>query len=394
MDYAALPPEINSLRMYSGPGAQSLTAAAAAWSRLSSELTSASTSYQWVISELQSGNWTGPSATVMAQAVTPFVQWLQSTAVAAEASASKANQAAVAYQVALAATVPPPVIAQNRAMLATLVATNIAGQHTAAIAANEAQYSQMWAQDAQAMYQYASASSAAATLPSYAQPPATTNPGAASAQSHAVTQAVSTAAGNGQSQISQLLSQMTNALHSLSSPASSSSGSSIWDLLQRFASWWAPIGGDTYSTVGLPFFGAGIASFFAGIAKSAGVIGVDAPAAAIPAAALPSAVMPAAALASASGVSGGAPISASLANASTVGKLAVPASWTGSTPVTAASSGPEFVSEVIEPESSLPTGSLIGGIPAAGSGAARNYSGATPRYGVRPTVVTRPPSAG
>ena len=45
-------------------------------------------------------------------------------------------------------TVPPAVVAANRAQLATLVATNVFGQNTPAIAATEAQYAEMWAQDA------------------------------------------------------------------------------------------------------------------------------------------------------------------------------------------------------------------------------------------------------
>jgi len=42
--------------------------------------------------------------------------------------------------------VPPPVIAENRAQLATLVATNFMGFNTPAIMANEAHYAQMWSQ--------------------------------------------------------------------------------------------------------------------------------------------------------------------------------------------------------------------------------------------------------
>ena len=52
-------------------------------------------------------------------------------------------------------TVPPPVIAANRTQLMSLTATNFFGQNTPAIAATEAQYSEMWAQDAAAMYGYA-----------------------------------------------------------------------------------------------------------------------------------------------------------------------------------------------------------------------------------------------
>ena len=55
-------------------------------------------------------------------------------------------------------TVPPPVIAANRVLLANLIATNFLGQNTPAIAVTEAQYAEMWAQDAGAMYTYAASS--------------------------------------------------------------------------------------------------------------------------------------------------------------------------------------------------------------------------------------------
>jgi PPE-repeat protein len=56
-----------------------------------------------------------------------------------------------AYEAAFAMTVPPPVIAANRALLLMLVATNFLGQNTPAIMATEAEYAEMWAQDAGAM---------------------------------------------------------------------------------------------------------------------------------------------------------------------------------------------------------------------------------------------------
>ena len=41
MDFGALPPEINSARMYAGPGSESMLAAATAWNGLAAELHSA-----------------------------------------------------------------------------------------------------------------------------------------------------------------------------------------------------------------------------------------------------------------------------------------------------------------------------------------------------------------
>ena len=73
-------------------------------------------------------------------------------------------------------TVPPAVIAANRSLLMTLIATNVLGQNTAAIAATETHYAEMWAQDATAMYGYAGSAAVASTLTPFAEPPPTTNP--------------------------------------------------------------------------------------------------------------------------------------------------------------------------------------------------------------------------
>ncbi len=45
IDYAVLPPEINSARMYSGAGSGPMLAAGAAWSQLAAEMRSAAGSY-------------------------------------------------------------------------------------------------------------------------------------------------------------------------------------------------------------------------------------------------------------------------------------------------------------------------------------------------------------
>jgi PPE-repeat protein len=50
MDFAALPPEVNSARMYAGPRVGSMLSAAAAWDGLSDELYSIASSYHSVIS--------------------------------------------------------------------------------------------------------------------------------------------------------------------------------------------------------------------------------------------------------------------------------------------------------------------------------------------------------
>ena len=130
-----LPPEINSGRMYSGPGSGPMLAAAAAWDGLAAELNSAATSYQAVISGLTVGPWLGPSSASLAAAAAPYAAWINTTAAQAEQSASQAKAAAAAYETAFVSTVPPPLIAANRSLLMTLVATNVFGQNTPAIAA-------------------------------------------------------------------------------------------------------------------------------------------------------------------------------------------------------------------------------------------------------------------
>jgi PPE-repeat protein len=155
MDYGILPPEINSSRMYAGPGSGPMLAAAEAWESLAAELHSAANSYQSVVSGLTAGSWSGPSSASMAAAAASYTAWLTATATQAEESAAQAKSAVAAYQAAFTSTVPPPAVAANRSQLMTLVATNLFGPNTQAIAANEAQYAEMWAQDAAAMYAYA-----------------------------------------------------------------------------------------------------------------------------------------------------------------------------------------------------------------------------------------------
>src|SRR5205807_709415 len=113
----------------------------------------------------------------------------------AEETATQAEAAAAAYETAFAATVPPAEIAANRTQLASLVSTNFLGLNTPAIAATEAQYGEMWGQDASAMYGYAGSSAAASRLTEYGPPQPIVNPAATTAQSTAVAQAASTAVG-------------------------------------------------------------------------------------------------------------------------------------------------------------------------------------------------------
>ena len=206
MDFGALPPEINSGRMYAGPGSGPMMAAAAAWDEIAAELGVAASGYSSVVTELTSGPWVGPASMSMVAAITPYVSWLSAMAAQAEETAGQGRAAAAAFEAAFAMTVPPPVIAANRVLLATLVATNFFGQNTPAIAATEAQYMEMWAQDAAAMTGYTAASATAAMLAPFATPPNTSTPEAGPDQAAAVAKAVAEPAGNTAQTTSQLAS--------------------------------------------------------------------------------------------------------------------------------------------------------------------------------------------
>jgi PPE-repeat protein len=360
VDFGALPPEINSGRMYAGAGSGSLAAAAAAWEALASQLGSAATSYRAVVSDLTAGPWEGPSSLSMAAAATPYAVWTSTTATAAEQTASQLTSAVAAYETAFAATVPPPLIAANRASLASLVATNIVGQNTPAIAATEAQYAEMWAQDAAAMYGYAGASAAATTVTPFNPPPQTTNLAGTSTQAAAVTQAAATPAGA----VQNLLSGVPNTLQSLASgrildaPMAAilrgvNSPASL--ALQPLAAF---TGG--YLHLGIP-----------GLFALPGFLISLAPlyAAAIPDTALAAPEAGLAELAGSHGSGpGGAGVSAGLGRAATVGGLSVPQSWATESPAIRLAA------------TALPAAGLDG-LPQAGAAGFGGFGGMPPMVG-------------
>ncbi|OBI25502.1 PPE family protein [Mycolicibacter terrae] len=153
MSFSMFPPEINSGLIYTGPGSESLLAAATAWTNLAAELSTSATATQSVVTNLGS-TWTGMGSAAATSAVAPYVAWLEQASANATQNAALATQAAALFEAARSASVPPPVIAANRAMLLALISTNFFGQNTPAIAATEAQYEAMWAQDGAAMDTY------------------------------------------------------------------------------------------------------------------------------------------------------------------------------------------------------------------------------------------------
>ncbi len=396
MDFATLPPEVNSGLMYAGPGSGPIIAAAASWDSLATEVSSAAGDYGSVISDLTSGPWRGPASASMVAAAAPYLSWMNATAAQAEQAANQAKAAASAYETAFTATVPPPVIVANRTLLASLVSTNILGQNTPAIAATEAHYAEMWAQDAAAMYGYAGSSVAASTLTPFTEPPATTT----------TTGALGTGT---QTTLSQLVTSVPAALQELASPVSStSSGSGLQGLLDLLS-------GNSSSTTGLSglfnelfssngvglnaniwntIFSSGFytpantlgafTSLFGGAA--AGDASEVAGGAAAAAGGIGSAVTaPAAAI---GGLGGEA--AAAVGRGAAIGALAVPPSWTAITPTVSPLSAALGATPLAAPPA------VAAGVPAMpfATAAGNHADGSTPHYGFRPTVMAHPPAAG
>jgi triacylglycerol lipase len=170
MNFSVLPPEVNSVRVIDGPGSGPMLEAAAAWDGIGSELSSVANAFSSVTSDLVGVAWQGPASASMTNAVTPYVGWLQATATQAEQSATQARAAATAYEAALSTIVDPGLIAINRSQFVSLVRSNLFGQNAPAIAAAEAAYEQMWAQDVAVLSGYhTNVSAALAQLPSWEQ---------------------------------------------------------------------------------------------------------------------------------------------------------------------------------------------------------------------------------
>ncbi|MCV7032637.1 PPE family protein [Mycobacterium sherrisii] len=173
-EYGTLPPEIHSARMHSGPGARSFGAAAEAWDRLATQLADMAAGYGAVCSRL---GWTAHDAAPIARGLADYTTWLSATAARARQAALCAKVTAHIHDSTFAATVAPDVIATNRRRNRALAVDNPLGQASVAIAEVDADYEQMWAQDAAAMYAYARASAAVAALSPFSSPPSMTDGG-------------------------------------------------------------------------------------------------------------------------------------------------------------------------------------------------------------------------
>jgi PPE-repeat protein len=366
-------------------------AASSSFSALSSELSSSAASYESIVSHLGS-EWTGPSSTAMAASAQTYITWLTTTSAQLQEAAAAATSSAAAYEAAHAAVIPPAVVAANRAQLAALVATNILGQNTPAILANEAMYAEFWAQDAAAMYGYsAAASSASSALSPLTDPTPNTNQAAQGTQSAAVANAVGS---NGTSAtLNNALSGTQSAASAIANPAASAAQDTFGSVLSALNGLFGvPILSNTIYNIGvtlawnsammtatLPLLG-----HFINGAPFGFLIGDTTP--------LGAGLGFGTTLAGAGGPVGGA-LAAGMGGASSVGGLSVPAGWSAAAPAAtvgdATLAGSGWTSAVDEG-----AGAGAGGAPGimpgmASAGGKSGYGMAGPRYGVKPKVMPK-----
>lgn len=402
IDYGALPPEVNSARMYAGAGSGPLLAAAGAWDVLAQELSLTAAAIDMTIADLTSGPWRGPSATAMAAAALPFTTWFKTTAGQAELAATQAKAAAAAFEAAFAMTVPPPVVLANRVQLMTLIATNFFGQNTPAIAATEAQYAEMWAQDATAMYTYAAGSAAATQLSEFTSPPQTTNPAGPAGQAAAVAQSA------GNSAASQTLTPMQSAVQAgmatatppVTAGESATAVPPMTALLQQYVGTLKSINTWSKSYLLPTRYVESVGRFFAGWQHAgAGPAGVRDVMADLAKGAESAAKNAGEAAARTSGFSSAAPAGA-LGRSMQIGALSVPQSWPVA-PSTANQAAATLISSRVAAAEAgaMPRAGMAGmgglaALPAAAGNAGPTGFRFVPRYGYRHRVMNRPPSAG
>ncbi|MFV8319264.1 PPE family protein [Mycobacterium sp. 23] len=401
VDYGMLPPEINSARIYAGPGAASLVSAAVAWNNVAADFAAAASGHRSVIEALTSGPWLGPASAKLVSSVSPFITWLSNSSEQAAETATQAAAAAAAYERAFAGSVPPPLITANRAMLQQLIATNLLGQNSSAISMLEAQYGEFWAQDAGAMYNYAGSAAAATNLTPLAAPADAVDPIGFLDQGIGAVKA----AGSGvQTQLNNLGAtvgpRVSDVVKTLSTPLNGQ-GAAIdaWimantpldDIVPLYSKYISPyinsVAALTQSTQTIGQNTSG----FTGLAGIANTLNKDAAAAAKAAASAAAEAAPAAAAAAGQAAgnlgAGLGGVAGSLGKATAIGGLAVPANWVP----WHATTNPGIASAIpaaVEGGNSFPMAPPFGQFVNGGYG--RN----APQYGFKPSVMAKPPAAG
>jgi PPE-repeat protein len=387
LDFAAMPPDITSALMYTGAGSGPLMAAAAGWSNLAAELSTTATQWESIVGTL-TDTWTGLGSAGAAASALPIVSWLTTAAAAAEQAATQATSSAAAYEAAFAGVISPPVIAANRAQLAALVATNFLGINTPAIMATEAEYAEFWVQDAITMYVYQAASMAAAVLQPISPASPSTNPAAGGLQAAATAQAATSSPAQGLGGLSGVITDLQTGISNLDQLTTF--GGTVPSLGQ-----WLALPGLDNSIAQIGVTAAWFQGNMTSVFPSLGHLVATSPGGLTP---FVDDVTPLGAglgvgtslVSSTNGAGLGGAATAAVGEASSVGGLSVPASWSAATPATLASStaplegsGWTAATEEAAPVAAMP------GMPGAGALAKGAGAYAAPRYGFKPTVMPK-----
>lgn len=258
---------------------------------------------------------------------------------------------------------PPPVIAANRALQASLIASNILGQNTPAIAATEAQYMAMWVQDGVAMDTYHATSQANNSQLQAPQPaPQVSNPSSATSSSP------STAASTAGQTVSNVLSHLTS---------STSSSDAIGTAGKYLSAATLPV---SVGSTGL--------GLISNIAKAMGTFGSAAGGSIAPG-------LSGAVRGLTNAVSGPASVirevTAGMGRAFSVGGLSAPMSWGASAPATLASSVgtalPSTLATAAAEVGGVPTSSALAPLGAAGRAVSQAASVNAKVIGIIPKLM-------
>ncbi|MGV0632933.1 PPE family protein [Mycolicibacillus trivialis] len=377
MNFGAVPPEINALRLYTGPGPSSLLAASTAWQGLAKELSTAAAAYQSQVSNLASG-WHGVSSQRMAAAAAPHIQWLHTASAQAGQVGMQAAAQAAAYETAFGSMVPPPVVAANRSLKMALLQTNFLNRNAPAIMATDAAYMEMWEQNAATMYGYAATTQQNSVLPQFNNDKENVNPTAQTLN-------------NGKT------AAQTAGRAAADNTANSDPGP-VQDYLESVVKGYGPTDAlndglePPYRLAGIFKNGLGIQKELFGSSSKAisdgatGALG-DAGVSVLAPGMLGG-------LGSAGAASAGpasAPITAGLGNATRLGGLSVPGGWPGAPKALGSLAAPNLGSGIATPGGA---GHMLGGVPLTGAGAARGLGDGVLRVGSRSFTMPRPLSAG
>lgn len=383
-DFAAMPPEITSTLVYTGPGAAPLMAAAAAYANLAAEVSSTATQWESIVSLLTTESWTGGGSAAAAAAAQPIITYLTETAATLEQTSAQATASAAAFEAAYMGVVNPALVYANRAAFyAALAGLPFTLPQVTAL---EAEYEAMWVQDATAMAAYQAASAAAGVLTPVTPLTSTTNPAAASAADSTALAADSTG-GTVQALAASPITDAIPSFPGYTTPDVPATGLNLIKSLDGFlgtpsvfnaingavntAAWWVctaiptavSLGHTLGSVPSIPFALTDSVTPLAGGMVPGTMVGSVT----------------------------GAGASAAVGEASAVGGLSVPASWSAAAPATslASSTAPLAGSGWTAAAEAEPVAAMPGMPGMAGAAKGAGAYGAGPRYGFKPTVMPK-----